>query len=124
MFCYLTTGKIVSLETQNNLLQLLSYDGVGNDTVVTSRSKFIEHQRLLNKTNSLEFIPANPASVKSLFPENFELITCVVITELSPIQASVDESQILLLSKSENHGYAKLKYPRTVWRCVLCVCVC
>lgn len=64
-----TIGKKVSLETRNNLLELLSYDGIGNDTVVTSRSKYIEHQRLLNDSKDLEFIPANPTAVKSLSPD-------------------------------------------------------
>ena len=62
----MSVGEKVTLETRNNLLELLSYDGVGNDTMVTSRSKFIEHQRLLNDVKDLEFIPANPSSVKSL----------------------------------------------------------
>ena len=62
----MTVGEKITLETRNNLLELLSYDGVGNDTMVTSRSKFIEHQRLLSDVKDLEFIPANPSSVKSL----------------------------------------------------------
>ena len=65
IFCF-TTGEKVSLETRNNLLELLSYDGVGNDTIVTSRSKFIEHQHLLNNVKDLEFIPTSAPSVKSL----------------------------------------------------------
>jgi len=65
---FVAAGKKVPLETRNNLLELLCYDGVGNDTMVTNRSKFIVHQRLLNDREDLEFIPAkNPTAAKSLF---------------------------------------------------------
>ena len=63
---FLIAGEKITLEIRNCLLELLSYDGVGNDTMVANRSKFIEHQRLLNNVKDLEFIPTNPSSPKSL----------------------------------------------------------
>lgn len=48
------TGKTVSLEIQNNLLELLSYVGLGNETV-NDLSQFNEQQRLINERKTLEF---------------------------------------------------------------------
>ena len=47
-------GKTVSLETRNNLLELLSYVGLGNETA-NDLSQFNEQQCLINKKESLEF---------------------------------------------------------------------
>ena len=47
-------GKTVSLETRNNLLELLSYVGLGNETANTL-SQFNEQQCLISEKETLEF---------------------------------------------------------------------
>ena len=47
-------GKIVSLETQNNLLELLSYTGLGNE-IANDLSQFNDQQRVINEKETLEF---------------------------------------------------------------------
>ena len=54
VFYFVYTGKTVSLETQNNLLELLSYTGLGNETA-SDLSQFNEQQRMINEKDTLEF---------------------------------------------------------------------
>lgn len=64
--CLLHIGKKISLDTHNDLLELLAYSGLGDYAVVKGRSQFIEHQALIcDSGTKLEFIPANVAERKS-----------------------------------------------------------
>ncbi|XP_065882357.1 small ribosomal subunit protein mS39-like isoform X2 [Dysidea avara] len=98
-------GEKISLETRNNLLELLAYTGLGNNKIVDRRSKFVEHQALLcDPDTKPQFIPAN-----------------VTRTKESTLQDKIDEINILLLSDKygefgrEGDSPWTLKYPRKVW---------
>ena len=62
---FVVTGEKISLETRNNLLELLAYTGLGNNKIVDRRSKFVEHQALLcDPDTKPQFIPANVTRTK------------------------------------------------------------
>lgn len=58
-------GKTVSLEIQNNLLELLSYVGLGNETA-NNLSQFNKQQHLINEKETLEFACSGDTLSQSL----------------------------------------------------------
>jgi len=62
---YLFAGKTISLEIRNNLLELLSYVGLGNETA-NDLSQFNGQQCLINDKETLEFVCSGDTLSQSL----------------------------------------------------------
>lgn len=94
-------GKTVSMEIQNNLLELLSYVGLGNHTA-NDLSEFNEQQCMINGKETLEFGCRGDT----------------LNQRESNLQAQIDENRFIISAAGSYTGKNSkwtFKFPRSVW---------